>query len=411
MPFHRKWYVFGLTWLSYAAYYLTRKNFSIVKSRLHEELGVSISWLAAADTAYLSLYALGQFINGPLGDRFGAKRLLVFGMFGCALLSMVFGFATSALAFAHLFGLQGFFQSTGWSNNVKAITPWFGDGVRGRIMGFWSTNYQVGGLVASALAAFLLAHYGWRSAFFAPAVAVFLVGLALLFFLPSPEAESDHVRQKNKLNAPSVWRNPHVWVLGLAYFCLKLIRYSLLFWLPFYLHRQLGLGEESSGYLSIVIEVGGIVGAIITGMLADKFLATKRSYLVAPLFFGLSISLLVYQMIGVDNIFFNAIAMSVVGFFIYGPDTLISGACSQDLGGENRTASVAGAINGIGSIGAIMQGVVTAYVSETWGWQALFTAFTLLALVAGVLVALSQSFIARDAAKWRQFDNPLTSDK
>jgi len=146
-------------------------------------------------------------------------------------------------------------------------------------------------------------------------------------------------------------------------------------------------------------------------MLADKFLATKRSYLVAPLFFGLSISLLVYQMIGVDNIFFNAIAMSVVGFFIYGPDTLISGACSQDLGGENRTASVAGAINGIGSIGAIMQGVVTAYVSETWGWQALFTAFTLLALVAGVLVALSQSFIARDAAKWRQFDNPLTSDK
>ncbi len=395
-----KWLVFGLTWLSYAAYYLTRKNFSIVKSRLHEEVGVSIAWLAAADTAYLSLYALGQFINGPLGDRFGAKRLLVIGMLGCGVLSVFFGFAASAFAFAILFGLQGFFQSTGWANNVKAIAPWFEESVRGRIMGIWATNYQVGGVVASALAAFLLAHYGWHSAFFAPAALVFVVGLALLLWLPSPPNVSATVgARESSSTGPSVWKNPHVLVLGFAYFCIKLIRYSLLFWLPFYLHQQLGLAEESSGYLSIVVEVGGVVGAIATGLCADRYFSKGRSYLVAPLLFGLSLSLLLYQWVGVSNIFFNAIAMSVVGFFIYGPDTLISGACSQDLGGENQTASVAGAINGIGSLGAILQGAVTAYVSANFGWEALFSCFTFLALFAAILVAVSQFFLATGMRK------------
>lgn len=91
-------------------------------------------------------------------------------------------------------------------------------------------------------------------------------------------------------------------------------------------------------------------------------------------------------MFGSTSLFANALAMSVIGFFVYGPDTLISGACSQDIGGAQQTGAVAGAINGIGSVGAILQGAVTAYVTETWGWDALFKLFTAMALVAAVAV-------------------------
>ena len=40
---------------------------------------------------------------------------------------------------------------------------------RGRIMGLWSTCYQVGGIAATAFATWLLVHYGWRTAFLGPA--------------------------------------------------------------------------------------------------------------------------------------------------------------------------------------------------------------------------------------------------
>ena len=44
------------------------------------------------------------------------------------------------------FAVNGLLQSTGWPGTVKAMTPWLAAAERGRVMGLWSTCYQVGGL-------------------------------------------------------------------------------------------------------------------------------------------------------------------------------------------------------------------------------------------------------------------------
>ena len=46
----------------------------------------------------------------------------------------------------------------------------------------------------------------------------------------------------------------------------------------------------------------------------------------------------------------------------------------------------AGFINGTGSVGAIFQGFVTAYVAQRWGWNAMFAVFGLLSLLAATAV-------------------------
>jgi sugar phosphate permease len=386
--------VFGLTWLSYASYYLTRKNFSVVKSRLEGELHVSVGTLGAIDTVYLATYALGQFVNGALGDRFGARRMLGFGMLGTAALSWLFGLSSTAAVFLLAFGVNGLFQSTGWPNNVKAMAPWFTRRTRGRVMGIWCTNYQVGGLVATALATWLLVNVGWRSTFLVPGVWVAAVGAAVLLFLVErpqdrglPAQDTDrHEGAEAAATGPafrSMLRVPAVWALGGAYFGLKLIRYSLLFWLPYYLHTALGYDEGAAGYLSTSFEVGGIVGAVATGWVSDRWFPERRALLTAPMIFALAFALWLYQAVGDIGMVPNALAMALVGFLLFGPDALISGAAAQDLGGGRAAASAAGIINGLGSIGAILQGSLTATVSATWGWNALFWVFVVLALVSG----------------------------
>src|SRR5262245_59563916 len=75
---------FALTWVSYASVYFTRKNLAVVKSRLHEDLGITTKQLGAIDFSYLVVYAIGQFLSGVLGDRIGPRRLLALGMLGSA---------------------------------------------------------------------------------------------------------------------------------------------------------------------------------------------------------------------------------------------------------------------------------------------------------------------------------------
>jgi len=323
------------------------------------------------------------------------------GMLASAAACAAFGTGSTALVLALAFGVNGLAQATGWSGNVKAMAGAFGPSERGTVMGLWSTNYQVGGLAATALATVLLTHWGWRSAFFVPAIAVGAVGLGVLSLLPESQGKASPPLPSAVSSAPdtgpSVLRSPVLWSIGAAYFCLKLIRYSILFWLPFYLKTALGYSEAAAGYWSISFEVGGIVGAVAVGWSSDRWFPGKRRELSAAMTVGLALALLLYRTVAPWGVGANALSMALVGFCLFGPDALISGAAAQDLGGQRQAATAAGAINGLGSAGAILQGYVTASISNRYGWSALYGVFTALALAAALALRLGQGApVSRD---------------
>lgn len=403
--------VFALTWLCYASYYFTRKNLSVVKSRLHETLHISTTALGSIETLYLASYAVGQFVSGAVGDRIGARKLLTIGMLGSAASAFVFGASSAIVPFALAFAVNGFLQSTGWSGNVKAMQPFFSSASRGRVMGLWTTNYQAGGMVATAAATFLLTHFGWRMAFFGPALWVVAVGLLVaLFLVERPEQRGFPPMEPEpiKLDGGQPDRGPTLldllrmqvlWTLGLAYFGLKLIRYSLLFWLPFYLKQHLHYSEAQAGYLSLPFEVGGIVGSVTVGWLSDRYFRHSRLKITVPALLLLGGALITYQLVGDKGLVVNAVLLACVGFLLFGPDSLLSGTMSQDLGGRAATGRVAGIINGMGSVGAIFSPLIVARVSESYGWGTLFFGFCAVTIVAAALLFVSAVLVEQRRAK------------
>lgn len=373
---------FLLTWVAYASYYLLRKPFAIAKATLADQFGLSLAVLAVVDTGYLVGYALGQFASGLVCDRIGARRLLGIGMLAVAGAGVVFGAGNGALIFIIAFAASGVFQSTGWPGTIKAMAPLYRPSERGKAMGLWSTCYQVGGLVSTALATRLLSLSGWRISFFVPAAWIAAVGLAILLWLPDGAKESG--REERRRQTGRVLGTPLLWNLGLAYFGLKLIRYSLLFWLPLYLHRQLGYSQTRAGYTSLSFELGGVVGAVAAGALSDRL--GRRGPVLLVMTMLLALALVLYIKVGALGTAFNFCAMALVGFLLFGPDAILSSAAAQDIGGVAAAGVAAGVINGIGSLGAIAQGALTALVVGRYGWQALFQVFVALALVSAAIL-------------------------
>ncbi|MBI5162012.1 MAG: MFS transporter [Micrococcales bacterium] len=388
--------VFGLTWVSYATYYLARKGFGVTKARIETRLGVSPGWLATIDTAYLIAYAAGQFVSGVFGDRVGARRLVGWGMLGSAVACALFGSASGALVMLLAFAANGLFQSTGWPGNTKAMADWYAPAERGTVMGVWSTCYQAGGLLATAFATLLLSAFGWRWAFFGPALVVGGVGLVVLITLterpgerrgappPVPTAEEVATAQAERRR---VILSPTVWSFGAAYFCLKIIRYSILFWLPYYLHNALEYTEAKAGYLSVSFEVGGIVGVLIAGALSDRVAGRRRSVLASAMMGLLALSLLLYSVVAAWGVWPNFAAMALVGLLLFGPDSLLAGAAAQDLGGKHAAATATGFVNGMGSVGAILQGAFTVTLREHLGWDAVFYGFLVVAALGALALA------------------------
>lgn len=396
----KAWQVFWLTWFSYAALYLTRKNFSVIKSDLHALEGLSVATLSLVDTSFLVVYAVGQFYSGFLSDKFGPKMVMVIGLLGSAIISFITGYQNHGIVIVALFAFNGLFQSTGWACNIKAIEPWFLHEQRGRIMAWWGTNQQVGGLLATAGAAFIAGLLGWRFAFFVPATVVFVIGIVLLLKLPKgPEHRCDHHMVKRGANYWSICTQPFWVCLSVSYFGLKLIRYCLLFWLPFYFHKHLGLPTDIAAYVSISFEVGGIVGSFSIGWISDKYFAKQRVRLILPLLLMTAGVFFCYQIVSPKALMINCFFMMIIGFLVFGPDSLISGACAQDIGKEH-TGVAAGFINGMGSLGAIIQGSLVTYVSAHYGWSSLFFVFFLISLASCLVVApfYNKSFVSEKYA-------------
>ena len=134
----------ALAWLSYAAYYLGRVNLSPALPDMEGSLGVSKETLGLLGTAFFWSYAFGQLINGQLGDILSPRKIVFFGMLASAAVNFAFGLSSSLLLLAVLWGLNGYFQSTGWGPILRTIANWLSDEQRRRLATFFGTSYILG---------------------------------------------------------------------------------------------------------------------------------------------------------------------------------------------------------------------------------------------------------------------------
>lgn len=142
----KSWQVrtFVTIWFTYGSFYLCRANMSFALPGLSDEYGYSKTLLGLLGTALFIMYSLGQFINGQLGDKFGARKLVFVGMIGSVLLNILFSFSTAFGFMLVVWGLNGYFQSMGWSPQVKTMANWFTVAQRGKWMGLMGSCYQIG---------------------------------------------------------------------------------------------------------------------------------------------------------------------------------------------------------------------------------------------------------------------------
>ncbi|CAL9060950.1 putative glycerol-3-phosphate transporter 4 [Musa acuminata AAA Group] len=450
--------VLALTFVAYACYHASRKPTSIVKSVLDPEppsskpprwpLGPvfiesdggrtalaspgSQGWppfngtdgtakLGEIDVAFLACYSLGMYAAGHLGDRLNLRQFLAAGMMGSGAFVALFG--VGYFLNIHAFGfyltmqmLAGLLQATGWPSVVAVVGNWFGERKRGLIMGIWNAHTSVGNICGSLLAASVLQR-GWGWSFILPGALIGSGGILVYFFLAAyPEdvglgssrygkvndVQDEEAGQemestddtRNAIGIAKAFLIPGVVPFALCLFFSKLVAYTFLYWLPFYLsHTAIGgeyLSVKSAGNLSTLFDVGGIIGGILAGFISDQLNARATT---AATFIYLAIpSLYAYHTYGCISRSVNIMLMMITGLFVNGPYALITTAVSADLGthsslkGDSRAlATVTAIIDGTGSVGAALGPLVTGFLSRH-GWSLVFKMLMFGAFIAGALL-------------------------
>ncbi|MBC7927722.1 MAG: MFS transporter [Bryobacteraceae bacterium] len=391
-----RWRMFGLTWLAYAGLYLCRKNFSVLIPLLIVQVGLSRTELANAVFLYSAAYCVGQFTMGGLADKFGARLTVSVGIFISAIATASMSLWPTAIGISLLQMVNGMAQASGWPGLVKLMSVWFPRGERGVIMGWWSTNYVLGGFVATLLttsvvtSVYLLPELGWRRGAIIPALALLPIGFAFAIFVRNRGESTDESQPFSWALVREVVRSPRIQVIAGIYSILKLTRYSFLFWLPLYMTEQLRYSAAEAGYTSAVFELAGFFGTLGAGYVSDKLMGSRRFPTAALMLAMLGGICMLHPILAAYSAAGNILGISVIGMMIFGPDTLLGGAAAQDAAPPGAVATAAGFINGTGSIGQMLSPWLVVWIAGQYGWNNLFYFFAALALTGSLVLTFSR---------------------
>jgi sugar phosphate permease len=390
------------TWLSYAGFYFCRKVFAIVKAPLKARLHVDDLELSHLWTIYLVSYMFGQFLAAWLGKRTSSRRVLLLGMIAASLCN----FAMAALSgggegsYASMLitmALFGFAQATGWPHNLALVANWTRRSERGRVIGVWGTCYQIGAIGAKVLAAFMFGWLGLAAPFWASSLVLLAVTVLFYFWahedpesrgLPPIEdeerSEADEAADARAASLDDATVMKTIIAMGLIYFGFKFIRYALDSWTALILEEHFHLTTSFAGYLSSAYDVVGFVGVVVAGYISDR---GSR----VPVMFSMTVGCLVgtgllYAMGQSSPVIFVAL-IGLIGFMATGPDALLSGASAIDVGSRRRAATSAGIINGLGSIGPIVQEPAIGWLKTRIGLGSVLA--LLVVVTTGALAGLS----------------------
>ena len=396
---------FALIYASYIFFYLNKKNYSLWLMAL-VSAGTPMQSAAMFGSIMESVYGVGKMLGGPFVDAQPSPARVLYGaLMICA--------CANALMFCPLFpeaahpyvdwtawAVNALAQAVAWPALAQIFLNWFKESpYRGTLYAILSTNQSIGSTMPAIVLLPLMDAYGYRAAFYVPAVAGAFAAIALAAFLrdgPAVAASKCRPKKQDGGSPMDILKSWKAYALGAGYMFLTVIRVGVADWILVLLQDVHGISPDRAKPCILALEIGSFVGGLAAGYVSDKLFRGRRAPCIiiaclatAPLAFFLASSAANSSFISLRAVFF------AFGLVSFGPHMLI-GLLAREIF-PAAPSSAGSFVKGMGQLGGALAGVPTSALVAALGWNAAALAWG----AAGVLAAacFAPLVIASDAQK------------
>ena len=406
---HYRWRIFYSSFIAYVVFHICRKNIAGALPSMGKALNLSNTELGLLGSTLYVTYGIGKFVNGVIADKANVRTFLPTALILsaicnlCFVLSAVFitpghvsffGLPSATVllwVMAFFWGANGWFQSCGFPPVAKSLSYWFSNSERGTKWSLWSTSHQIGVFAAVMVSGFAIDKFGWKAAFYIPAVICIITGLWLYdrlrdkpqsLGLPDVEkyreepvaCNSETEEEKDNRSYFQIFKehiifNPVIWMLAIAYIFVYIIRFGTEDWLVKYLvevkGNSLTLASSKLSSLALI----GAFGAILAGVISDKVYKGNRTPINIIFLICLIMSLLAFAQNPADNNFMDFVFAAMIGMFTAGPQMLIGGLCAVESSSKKVASASIGFTGIFGYVGAALSSGGTGFMVDKFGWN------------------------------------------
>ncbi|CAG8532360.1 10480_t:CDS:2 [Funneliformis mosseae] len=246
-----------------------------------KEFNMEPSDIAGSITITLCFRPIGAAIFGLLADRYGRRYPLMADIILYSVMELASGFAPNFLVFIILRGIFGIAMGGEWGLGAALAMEILPPESRGLFSGILQQGYATGFLLASLLHFAVVDHIGWRAMFWIGSFPAILVIIIRVFVPESPTWKAQqNVRkstgstgkawlQSTKLVLKHHWRRFIYCVLLMA--CFNFLSHGTQDLYPTFLKLQLGYDTTQVTILTVIANIGAIIGGTICGYLSQLY--------------------------------------------------------------------------------------------------------------------------------------------
>ncbi|MBY4729524.1 MFS transporter [Cupriavidus pauculus] len=271
--------------------YLDRVNIGFAKLQMQGDLGFSDAAYGVGAGIFFIGYVLFEIPSNLMLPRVGARktfsRILV--LWGITSASMLF--VRDVPTFYAMRFLLGVFEAGFAPGMIYYLSCWYGPQRMARAIAIVFLAGPIGGIVGGPASAWLMTSLaghgglaGWQWMFLIEGLPCLLLGVLALKLVPDRPADADWLsadekrRLEQDLAVPvahkhsfgAVARDPRIYVLAFAYFCVIAAIYALSFWLPTLIKAQGVADTVQLGWYTALPYVGGAIGMVYMGRRSDR---------------------------------------------------------------------------------------------------------------------------------------------
>lgn len=285
--------VLAILLLAYIFNFIDRQIIGVLAIPIKADLQLSDTQLSLMGGIAFALFYSGIAIPVAwLADRRNRVNIIAVSVALWSAMTAVCGLAQN---FWHLFLARmgvGIGEAGGVAPSYALISDFFPKERRARALALFSLGIPIGSALGVFFGGWIASNLDWRAAF----IIVGLAGLpaALLVKIgirepvrggfDTPAGEASAPAPPFLTVAKRLRRTPSFWLLSLGAASGSILGYGLIFWLPSFFNRSLGLSlQEVSWFYGSIVLVGGVIGTYLGGWLGDRVGPdTPGSYALIP---------------------------------------------------------------------------------------------------------------------------------
>ncbi len=289
-----KWYVLTLVVLTNMfTVAIPSMGMAVLSDEISRDLNLNLVQVGIVWGMGALLGVAASLLGGAIGDKFGAKRVLVVSVFLAGLFGLLRGFAFDFISMTGIVILLGAAIPFVTTNGIKTAGSWFPSHQLGLANGLISMGMALGFLIGAQFSATTFSPLlgGWRNVLLLYGLIGALFSIPWFFTRTPFEAASTGSPRLMRKTLQHVASLKNVWLLGFTLFGVSGAIQGMLGYLPLYLR---GLGwppAYADGALSAFHTIS-MVCVMPIALWSDRLGSRKGLLLIGSLFVALGSGLL-----------------------------------------------------------------------------------------------------------------------